>query len=211
MVYTTFVITIFHGDNVAASRQNFNQAIEAIPASDLLRLDAKEATLDKINLFLNSTSFFPGQKVLAISNFFSIPKATLDKVIPIIAQSPETIYLWQDKKLNATQSKSFSSAKVIESPLAKTLFICLNAIKPNNLPILIPLLRTTLKTEPYDLFLYLLKGNLRKQLQTYSKFDPLSLKRAYLSLIELDFQTKSGTLSIGKEIALERILVQLVK
>ncbi|MCL4383862.1 hypothetical protein M1116_00210 [Patescibacteria group bacterium] len=205
------MIQIFHGDHTATSRQNFNQAIDTSQAANILRLDAKETTLDKVNLFLNSTSLFPGDRLLAISNFFSVPKALLDKITPILTSSPDTVILWHDKKLSAAQTKLFSQAKIVESPLPKTLFVCLNTIKPGNLKILIPLLRQTLKSEPYDLFLYLLKGNLRKQLQGYSKFDPLTLKRAYLSLVELDYQTKTGTLAIAKEIALERILVQLVK
>jgi hypothetical protein len=46
---------------------------------------------------------------------------------------------------------------------------------------------------------------------SYSQFSSESLKKVYLQIIELDFQNKTGQLSIKKELALERILLNLIK
>ena len=205
------MISIFHGDNQLASRNNLNSLLDSQTQSNLQKYDAKETTPEKINMFLNGTSLFLDNKVLVITNYFSISKPILDKLNLILSKTDQTIIIWQDKKLTSAQLKTFPDAKVTESSLPKTLFVCLNNIKPKNSRHLIPLLRTTLKNEPYELFLYLLKANLRKQLTTFSQFDTERLKRGYLSLIELEFQTKTGTLSIPKEIALERILVNLMR
>ncbi len=205
------MIYIFHGDNQLQSRTNYTNFLEKIPNSLITRLDSKEVTIEKVNMHLFSTSLFAEDKVLTFVNFFSITKTILDKVIEMTNITDQTIVIWQDKKLNATQLKTFPKAKITESILPKTLFICLNAIKPGNYKTLIPLLRKTLKTEPYDLMLYLIKGNLRKLLSSSSSFNQNKLRLAYISLIELDFQTKTGTLVTPKEIALERILFNLTK
>ena len=205
------MVLIFHGDNQVQSRQILDQAIKKFSQNQTFRLDTKEINLEKINLILNSTSHFEDQKVLILNNYFSIPKSVSDLLTPLLLSSSQTIILLQDKKLTTTQLKAFPIATVSESLLTKTLFTCLYSLKPGSLTRSLPLLHTTLKTEPYELFLYLLKGHLRKQLQTSSAFDPAKLKRSYLSLIELEFQTKTGTLSIPKEIALERIIMSLLR
>ena len=206
------MIFILHGDNQTASRDQLNQNISQYADShQIQRLDAKEVSLEKINMFLNSTSLFADKKVLVLTNYFSVTKAIFDKVNKLISSTPHIVIIWQDKLLNITQLKTFPQAKATEFTLPKTLFLCLNSIKPANATRCIPLLQTMLKTEPYELFLYLLKGNFRKQLATSSPFDKARLKKSYLSLIELEFQTKTGTLSIPKEIALERILVGLMR
>jgi hypothetical protein len=58
--------------------------------------------------------------------------------------------------------------------------------------------------------LYWLKNHLRRQLTTYSRFNPKQLKSTYVQIIELDYQSKTGQLPIGKDIALERILINLL-
>jgi hypothetical protein len=68
-----------------------------------------------------------------------------------------------------------------------------------------------LEQEPFELFLFWLKSSLRKQLTTFSKFSSDSLKTAYLQMIELDYQSKTGQLAIPKDMALERILLNLMK
>lgn len=204
------MIYIFHGDNQNQSRTRFNQQVDSLPDKNILRLDVKEITLEKINLFLNSTSLFSESKILALSGLFSLAKPITDKIFPLLNQSKHTTIIWHDKKLTPAQLKSIPSAKVDESPLPKTIFTTLYAIKPKNTKHLIPQLRKTLSVEPFELFLYLLKAHLRKQLEAQSVLPQEKLKTAYLSLIELEFQSKTGQLSIPKEIALERVLIQLI-
>jgi hypothetical protein len=206
------MIYIFHGDDQFASRSAFNAFLDKNSTCDILKIDNKETNLDNINNFINGCSLFNPQKIIAITNFFSIPKAFLDKLVKIIKSNSEFgVILWQDKTLTATQLKTFPKSTVEVFPLDKILFSCLNNLRPKNITKFIPLLCEVLHQEPFELFLFWLKLNLRKQLTSYSRFDTNSLKKTYLQIVELDFQNKTGQLSIPKELALQRILINLVK
>jgi len=206
------MIYIFHGDDQYASRFAFNQQIDQQQGRDIFRLDSKNANLDLINNFLNSPSLFASQKVLAITNLFSIPKVILDKIIRFIKDdSQNDIYIWQDKTLTPTQTKIFPKAQINHFPVNKVLFSCLNQIRPKNISKFIPLYQKVIVQEPFELFLFFVKNNLRKQITNYSSFDKKNLERTYIQLIELDFQSKNGQLAIPKEIALQRILINLIK
>ena len=205
------MIHIFHGENQQQSRQELNKAIEKLNSTNFLRLNKKEIELEKINNFLNTASLFKNQKILILSNFFSIHKNTLDKISNILKNSKESIFIWQNKKLTSTQLKNFPHSQVRYFTAGKTLFACVYSIKPNNLKQFITLYRQTIKTEPFELLLYFIKNNLKKQLQTYSGLDQSKLKNAYLRLIELDYKNKTGKLSVSKEIALERIIINLLQ
>ena len=205
------MITIFHGDNLAVSRTAFSQHLDQLKNYEILKLDSKTINPDQINNFLHGGSLFVGQKALAISNFFSIPKANLDKLIKLIISSDIDIVLWQDKPHNATQLKTFPKPDIHQYKADNQLYSCLNALKPKNLKLFIPLYEQVIKQDLFDLFLYLLKGSLRRQLQTYSKFNQTVLLKTYLQLIELEYQYKTGQLSLPKELALKRVLVAILK
>lgn len=206
------MIYIFHGDDQYASRTVFNQFIDQQQNRDIFKIDSKNTNLDLVNNFLNSPSLFGSQKILVISNPFSIPKAILDKIIKLIKDDTQNdIVIWQDKTLTPTQIKNFPKAKIDHFPIDKLLFTCLNQIRPKNISKFISLYKKVIKQEPFELFLFFIKNNLRKQITSYSAFDQKVLKKTYLQLIELDFQSKNGQLAIPKEIALQRILINLIK
>lgn len=206
------MIYIFHGDDQSQSRQAFNLALDQKKDFDILRLDYKEINLDTINGFINSQSLFSNHRLIAFTNFFSISKPILDKLLKITkSNSNFDIFIWQDKALNITQTKIFPNSINKFFPLDKKIYLCLNNLQPKNLSKFIPLYNQVIQKEPFELFLFFIKLNLRKQLTTYSKFKQESLKNAYIQTIELDYQSKTGQLAIPKEIALERILINLMK
>ena len=206
------MVYIFHGDNQLTSRTNLNSFLDQKKDYDILRIDAKSIDLDHINGFLNSPSLFISNKIIVFLNFFSIPKANLDKILKMLKNNNTIdIVIWQDKKLTATQLKNFPQAKTQLFNLDKKMFTCLNSIYPHNLTKFLPLYHQVLKQEPFELFLFWVKLTLRKQLTGFSKFPPQPIKNAYLQTIELDYQSKTGQLSIPKEMALERIFINLLK
>lgn len=205
------MITIFHGDNPSESRTKYLEFIDQFPNAEILRLDPKSIDLNQINNFVNGGSLLPGEKVLAIDNFFSIPKTNLDKLIKIIKISSINIAIWQDKALNSSQLKAFNKPQIYLFSADKIIQHCLNAIKPHNLPTFDKLYDQIVVQNLFDLFLWYLKTNFRHQLQGNSKFNQNILKTFYLQLIELEFQYKSGQLSLPKEIALKRVLIPLIK
>lgn len=204
------MIYIFHGEDTSRSRARLLDFLSAQKTLNTLKLDHKSANLDNVNLFLNATSFFADKKLLLIDNFFSLNKATLEKITPILNNSTEDIAIWQDKQLSATQLKLFPQAKVEEFKAASILWDTIFSISPGSTKRFVEKYHTMLQTEPFDLFLYLVKNSFRKQLVTSSKFDKEKLKKAYLLLIELDYQNKTGTLAIPKELALERVIISLL-
>lgn len=203
---------IFHGDHQLNSRRALNSFLDQKTDSDIFRVDPKEINLDQINGFINSPSLFSKPKIIAFLNFFSISKPILDKIQKIIKSNPDfDIVIWQDKTITPTQLKSFSKAKIETFSIDKIIFKCLNQIYPHNLHRFIPIFHQVISQEPFELFLFWLKNHLRKQLVGYSRFDNNLLKTAYLKTIELDYQSKTGQLLMTKELALERILIDLLK
>ncbi|MDD2224868.1 MAG: hypothetical protein PHP97_01770 [Candidatus Shapirobacteria bacterium] len=206
------MIYIFHGDNQLESRRSFSDFLDQNKNIDILRLDSKNITVDQVNLFLQESSLFNSKKILSISNLFSTNKSIIDQINKLINQIENIdVVIWQDKTITPTQLKTFKTAQVKNFPLDNKLFSCLNSIKPKNITKVIPLYHQVIDFGLYDLFLYFLKNNFRKQLTSYPKFDLQTTKRIYLQLIELDFKNKTGELTIPKELALERILVNLTK
>jgi len=206
------MIYIFHGDNQLESRKSFSDHLDQNKNTDIFRLDSKNIDIDKVNMFLQESSLFNTKKILSISNLFTTNKSILDQINKLINQVKIVdVVIWQDKTLTPTQLKTFKNAQVKNFPLDNKLFTCLNAIKPKNITKIIPLYHQVLELGLYDLFLYFLKNNFRKQLTSYPKFDQQIIKKIYLQLIELDFKNKTGELSIPKELALERILTNLTK
>jgi len=206
------MIYIFHGDNQLESRKAFSDFMDQNNDTDILRLDSKNIEFDKVNLFLQESSLFNTKKILSVSNLFSTNKSILDQINKLINQIENIdVVVWQDKTLTPTQLKTFKNAQVKNFPLDNKLFICLNSIKPKNITRVIPLYHQVIELGLYDLFLYFLKNNFRKQLTSYPKFDQQITKRFYLQLIDLDFKNKKGELTIPKELALERMLTNLTK
>lgn len=205
------MIHIFHGDDQNASRQALNQLIKNLNNANILRLSPKSIELETINNFLSGTSLLSSQKTLLLDSFFSTTKAR-NKLIDLIKQNQKSaeIIIWQDKRLTPTQIKTFPTARVSFFDLPNYLWDCLNSLRPQNIKAFLPLYQKVIDQNLYDLFLYLLKQKLRKQIDNYSPFPQAKLIRTFLLLIELDYQNKSGQLSTPKHLALERIITRLL-
>jgi hypothetical protein len=203
------MINIFHGDHQVDSRNAFLSFINNYDG-DILRLDYKQLDINKINNFLEGQSLFETKRMLAISNLFSTPKANLDKIINVLRKSKIDIIIWQNKKITPTQIKSLGQTIENTFSLNKNTFLLLREIIPKNYQKFFILYKDLLKNQPFDLLFFWIKKNISQQLKTYSRFDKNILKKTYLKLIELDYQNKTGKLSIPRETALERILLELL-
>lgn len=205
------MITIFHGDNPTASRIKYLDFIDQSRNYELLHIDSKSVDLDKLNNFINGGSLLPGKKILAIDNFFSIPKTNLDKMLKFLKNTVIDIVIWQDKLLNVSQLKFFPKSNVYHYNSDKIIQKCLISIKPHNLTNFNTLYNQLIKQDLFDLFLWYLKNHFRKQLLTNAIFSQKILKKIYLQIIELEFQYKSGQLPLSKEVALMRVIIPLIR
>jgi hypothetical protein len=204
------MIYIFHGDDQAKSRSAFSQAMLEFRSSDILNIDSKSFDENQVYQFINSPSLLLESKTIAISNLFSLPKLKLDKIINNLKLTDHiNVFIWQDKGLTSTQLKLFPQAKVQYFKADNLVFTTLNQVRPKNLSQFLRYYHQLLNKDLLDLFLYLLKNNLRRQLSS-SKFDSHLIKTTYLNIIELEYQNKTGTLAIQREIALERLMIKLL-
>lgn len=205
------MIYIFHGDNSTQSYPAFSALVDSHQSSEKYRQSGKNIDPDSLDRFLNTPSLFSENKVIILENLFSQLKTQLDKIIKLINLHPEFDYfIWQDKKIEATKLKSFPRSDIKLFSLPEVLFSCLNLISPHRQKEFIQKYQILIQNMPFELVLFWFKNTLRRQLTTYSKFSAENLKKAYLSLIQLDYQSKTGTLFEAKDIALERSILSLI-
>ena len=200
----TAIYTIIHGENTKNSREFLINLVESSKNHDILSLDSKQFDIDQINLFLNTIGLIDLPKLLILEHFFSSPKATQDKILKIFAQTNCQVIIWEEKNLTATQLKVFPKAKIEKFNPDTSVFSCLNQIRTHNLKNFDSAYQKMLTNNQFDLFLYLLKGNLRRQVNSPT------YKKVYLQIIELEYQYKTGQLVISPSIALFRALLPLV-
>ena len=132
-------------------------------------------------------------------------------MLSLLTKSKTDILLWQDKTLTPTQLKIFPQAKTNRFRTDNNIFSGINSIKPHNLVHFATLYKKIIDRDLFDLFFYLLKANFRKQICGQSLFPQSTLIKTYLQMIELEYQYKTGQLSLPKEIALERVLLPLLR
>lgn len=205
------MIYIFHGDHTAQSYIAFSEALNNYQQHEKFHQNAKSIDPDSLDRFLNTPSLFSETKVVILENPFSLLKVLLDKVVKLINSHPDFDYLfWQDKKVEVTKLKLFPQSTLKIFTLPEVLFSCLNSIQPKNRVDFSQKYQSLIASLPFELTLFWFKNTLRRQLTAYSKFPQDILKKAYLDLIELDKNSKSGTLYEPKDIALERIILSLL-
>lgn len=205
------MLYIFHGDDLYHSREANQNFLDQLKDKEIMRQENKDFDFESLNLFVNSPSLFQNQRCLALYNPFSLNKSQFDKLLTLLKDNQNVdIVIWQDRNLRQNEISLFGPAKVSKFPLDKQLFTCLNSLKPRNHRLFTESFLKVIKQEPFELAFFWFKNRLRQNLSTFSPFSPDKLKSAYLSLIELDYQIKTGTLAQPKENALLQILFNLM-
>ncbi len=205
------MIYIFHGNHTAQSYLEFSELLNNYKLHEKFHQNSKSLDIDSLNRFINTPSLFSEIKVVIIENLFSLLKPQLDTVSKLINSRPNLDYLfWQDKKIEAVKLKLFPKSTVKFFVLPEVLFSTLDSIRPQNKIDFVKKYQNLTLTLPFELILFWFKNHLRRQLTTYSKFSPTLLKEAYLKLIELDYQSKTGKLLQSKENSLEKLILSLI-
>ena len=205
------MIYIFHGNHTSQSYNDFSDLLNNYKLHEKFHQNGKSIDIDSFDRFLNTPSLFNQTKVVIIENLFFLLKTQLDKIARLINSHPELDYIfWQDKKIEAAKLKLFPKSTVKFYILPEVLFSTLDSIRPKNKSDFLIKYQKLISTLPFELTLFWFKNHLRRQLTTYSKFSPKYLKSAYLNLIKLDHQSKTGALFEPKELALERVILSLI-
>ncbi len=144
--------------------------------------------------------------------------------------APETqIVIWSEKKLSATQIKtlgeSFPDLKVEEFKIDPVVWRFLEALRPGNQPIFMPLWQKYLLTDPPEVafimivrqFRLMLNPNdstlaswmQRKITAQANTFGEARLKAIYKKLLDIDYAFKSGQSVVDFQTSLELFLLTL--
>lgn len=163
------MITIFHGDNIEASRRFFIEAIAKLKTggiNEIVRLNGAEIVQSDLIQSLESQSLFGGDRVVVIEGLFSrrISKEKDTLLNYIVSQlairnSQSAILLWDGKKLTAAGLKKFAGNKEVEIKefkISSLLYKFLDQIIPENGRAASATFNNLIIEEPAELAFYLL-------------------------------------------------------
>jgi DNA polymerase III delta subunit len=124
-------ITILHGDNTVASRNELAKIREEAKnkQSTILTISTKKITPAELELVLGETDLFGTKKTLIIEELHSLPKSKKKtELITLLSQpSPHNLILWEKRLLTKTMLKQFAGATAIEFKMSNVLFNWLDA------------------------------------------------------------------------------------
>lgn len=226
------MITLLHGENIAASRNRFQQ-LQAEAVGTVITLDLSSQSGNDPLAALQTTGLFSETQFAAIENALSTK--SLEKVAQYALSDA---VFWEGKKLTPTQitsfSKVFPNGAVVEFKVDPVVFKFVESIRPGNAREMVTLFHQYLKTDVPEIIFTMLVRQFRFLLlaatnektgpeewlkATWQKpklsaqakaFSPEVLRSKYRELMDIDFRNKTGQLTEGSlEGALELFLLTL--
>lgn len=198
------MITIYHGEDISASRK-------ALPPETTI-IEAKDATAERLTQLIEGDSLFGEKKMVAIENLKTLPKGISGDLI-----------LWYDHKLTPGQLKEFPDAKIQEFKLSEIVFKFAESIKPGNQKVMLPLFQQFCQQEFIEIVFTMivrqfrlmlnpsaLSGWQKDRIVSQSKhFTPDQLQATYKKLLAIDFEFKNGQAISDLTGSLELFLLNL--
>lgn len=111
------MLTIIHGDNHVASRQQLTELTTQAQARgmELLSLEAEQLDRASLEAQLGSSSLFGQDKMVVIEAVHSLPKsAKKDQLIKLISDAAIDIILWEKKSLGKLELKKAANSVLIK-------------------------------------------------------------------------------------------------
>jgi len=191
------MLTLLHGDNIAASRNELVAMKERAKDKELRDINGKDISESELRQAVESLSLFGNSICIVIENIFSSlgRKETLTKLYgAILTESSETvdIILWESKELGKTALQSVPKARVQAFKMPTVIFEFLDGITPNKMNIVLPLFEKTLDSVPIELIGYMLGVRIRQLIQVKDGIDPE--KTSPWQRMRLTNQAKSFTM-----------------
>jgi len=215
------MITLLHGENIEASRAEYNRLKDAIYEKELL--DGK--VLDETNLTqaISSGSMFGGEKTVFIDNLFGkLGRKTtrIEKLATIIRESVTPVVLWEDKEVGITVLRSLGKADVKLFKIPQNIFQFLDTLTAETY---------NRVSEPPELVLFLLSKRIRQLIQIRDEVTPEGLQGwqaskltrqaklftmdrllfMYKKLLDMEFSIKNGTSPFMLKELTEQFLIDL--
>lgn len=227
------MITIIHGDDIAASRNFLNTIREKYP--DALTLDGETITLTDLRQEMDGGGLFGDTTQILIENLISKRKITteFEPLASIINSSQTTeVYLWEGKEIDAKTVGIFSNPvqKVFKIP--QTLFLFLDSLRPGNGKQLIELFHKTTAVADVEMVFFMLlrqvrsllavssdaqidetkrmapwqKGKVEKQARLFTEEQLIT---TYSKLYEIEVGMKTGSLTNSLQNSIDIVLLSI--
>ncbi len=159
---------ILHGENTLASRSRLTALIDQAKGSqkEVVRSEAKELDIPKLEILLGSDSLFGTTRLVIVDGLLSLPpskkKDQLIERLIILGGTNSDLILWEPKNSHAATLKKFSQASIEIFKPTKTLFRWLDSLagnlKPEHKKIPLKLLNETLaQDDPFLVFTLLIR------------------------------------------------------
>jgi len=207
------MITLLHGDDIVASRQELTQRIQEAKndGKELRWLDGRTLTNLSLAQAIESPSLFGGELLVVIDGLFrTFGKkekriSTFTDILKRSAQTTETI-LWEEKEIIKSLIAllgSQSSIKLFKTPVI--IWELLDSIRPGNRRVLIPRLQQALAHHAAELIFTLLVRRVRQLIIVRDGKKPEGLQE--WQVMRLTRQAKSFTM--GKLLTMEKRLLEI--
>lgn len=230
------MLTIIHGDDVAASRNALHELKQK--KQDMTMLEGEAVTLTDIHQVFDGGGFFVTEKSVVIEQLLSKRKTSkeLDAIISYLREKTleHEIILWESKDLDKKSLSRFPHSTVKGYNLPQSLFLFLDTIKPGNGQKLSQLFHTALQTTEPEMILFMLVRQVRILLALSEKgqetidevkrlapwqanklqkqallFKPHQLISMHRQLFHLDKKMKTGDLDMSLSLAIDIFLLRI--
>jgi len=161
------MITLLHGDNVEASRNELNLLKSQAKDKEIRQLDGKHLDATGLTQALESSSLFGGETLVIIENLFgSLGKKTSyvkEFASRIASCQGIDVILWEEKEVGKIAIDNLGknvTIRLFKTPVA--IFKFLDAIKPNNVKALLSLYRQVEAMDAPELIFTMMVKRLRQ-------------------------------------------------
>lgn len=223
------MITLLHGDNIEASRNELHRLKDQALGSEIRQLDGQSIDAAVLVQSLESSSLFGEDTLVVIERLFvklGRQQKKIEALCKILANASGDIVLWEDKEVGATVLKNLGTPTIRLFKLPVLIFQFLDGVRPNNAK---QLLNIFGQLESPELvfamlvkrirFLLQIQGNVTPQglsgwqltrLTTQAKsFTMSELTRLYEALGDAEYGVKSGTSPFSLKQLLEQWIMEI--
>jgi hypothetical protein len=190
------MITLIHGDNIEASRKEFNRLKESMKGREIRTLDGKNLDDGMLIQAVESSSLFSGNTLVVIEYLFGkIGKQTkrIAAYASILNNVQDTdIILWEDKELGPSIVKQLKGITNRLFAVPPQIFVFLDGIRPGNARILLPLYQSLITEEAPELVFAMLVKRIRFLIQLQDNQIPSGMSPWQIN--RLTTQSKSFTM-----------------
>jgi len=217
------MITLLHGDDTTASRNELNHLKNG---REVRQLNGKTLTDTMLVQALESNSLFGGNTLVVIENLLSGKKL---KFAEIIKKAPTDVILWESKEVGVANVKSLGSANIQLFKIPIALFQFLDSLHPGSVKTTLVLFQKSLTTHSPELIFTMIVRRLRQLIQVADGVTPEGLQswqvsrltsqarsftidgltRLYRKLLDMEYSIKTGASPFTLKQLLEQYIIDL--